>query len=155
MGSGDGRRRQRGQQDDNGNSPGQIAFGMLAFGVATGGIWAQEIGTALDQVYCTPQSCLTLPQVLIGWAVAVTPLLVSLWSRAAAIYLGVFLLGMTATLLIATGGTWVLPQACLLVGLLFVPISLGVARLAGPGRRAVVVAGQHWLLLAGLILWLA
>lgn len=137
------------------NSPAAIAFATLFAGVQISGIWAEEIATALSQAYCTPEICLALPQALTGWTLAVAPLLVSLWRRDAAIYLATFLAGLMGTLYLAVNDLWVPPLAFFLVGLVFVPISLGVSRLAKPGWRAVVVAGQHWLLLAGLILWLA
>ncbi|MGW4208646.1 hypothetical protein ACWEIJ_11725 [Lentzea sp. NPDC004789] len=160
MGSGDKRRlrrqRQRGGRDtEQKNSPAFIAFALLVTGFQTGAIWAEEIPAALDRLYCTPEFCLTLPQALIGWAVAVAPLLVLLWRRDVAIYLGAFLAGLMGMLLIASDGNWVVPQAFFGVGLVFMPISLGLSRLAKPGWRAVAVAGQHWLLLAGLVLWLA
>ena len=128
---------------------------MAFFGFQTAAIWGEEIPAALDRLYCTPQSCLTLPQALIGWAVAVTPLAVYLWNRRATIYLSAFLVGLMGTLFIASGGRWVVPLSFFLVGLVFVPISVGISRWAAPGWRAVAVVGQHWLLLAGLILWLA
>lgn len=144
MGSRDRRRlrRQRrrdGQETGQKNSPAFIAFALLATGFQTGGIWAEEIPAALDRLYCTSEFCRTLPQVLIGWAVAVAPLLVLLWRRDAAIYLGAFLAGLMGVLLIASDGSWVVPPAFFGVGLVFVPISLGLSRLAEPGRRAVVV----------------
>ncbi|MET8760506.1 hypothetical protein [Lentzea sp. NPDC004782] len=160
MGGGDKRRlrrqRQLGEQDTGQkNSPAFIAFALLVAGFQTGGIWAEEIPAALDRLYCTPEFCLALPQALIGWAIAVAPLLVLLWRRDVAIYSSAFLAGLMGMLLIASDGSWVVPSAFFGVGLVFVPISLAISRLAKPGWRAVAVAGQHWLLLAGLILWLA
>lgn len=158
MGSGDERRRrqrQREKQEAREYNPVFVSFALLFFGVQTAAIWAEDIPLVLDRLYCTPESCLTLPQALIGWTLAVVPLLALLWSRDAAIYWGVFLVGLMGVLLIKSGGQWVVPLSFFGVGLVVVPISLGISRLAEPGRRAVVVAGQHWLLLAGLILWLA
>lgn len=150
------RQRRRARQNSREeNHPAFIAFALLAFGFQTGAIWAEEIPSVLDRLYCTPASCLTLPQALIGWALAVAPLPVYLWHRRAAIYLSTFLVGLMGILLIASSGRWVVPLSFFLVGLVFVPVSVGISRWAEPGRRAVVVAGQHWLLLAGLILWLA
>jgi hypothetical protein len=158
MGEGDRRRqRQRAKQNsrEEGNHPAFIAFAMLAFGFQTAAIFAEEISTGLDRLYCTPESCLTLPQALIGWAFAVAPLPVYLWDRRAALYVSSFLVGLMGMLLIASSGRWVVPLSFFLVGLVFVPISVGISRWADPGRRALVVAGEHWLLLVGLILWLA
>ena len=140
---------------EEGTSPALIAFALLAFGIQTGGIWREEIITALIRVYCTPESCLTLPQALTGWAIAVAPLPVYLWHRRAAFYLGSFLLGLVGVFITLGGGLWVLPLSYFLVGALFVPISIAVSLLARPEWRTPVVAAQHWLLLAGLILWLA
>lgn len=152
MGTGDRRRAQREQEE--GNSPFLIGFALFAFGFQTTAIFREEFTSALTQVYCTPEVCLTLPQVLTGWAIAMAPLPVYFWDRRAALYLGLFLVGLIGALFITTD-LWVLPLSYFLVGLLFVPISFGIARLVEPGRRTLVVAAQHWLLLAGLLLWLA
>lgn len=132
---------------------------MLVAGAQTAGIWLDEIFTGLSQVYCTPEYCLQLPLALTGWAFAAALLPLYLWHRNAALYVSVCLIGLMGVLFIAADkditGLWMLPLSFFLVGLLFVPISLGIWRLAQPGWRAAAVAGQHWLLLAGLILWLA
>ena len=143
-----------------------LAVALVLTGSSIGGFAHMPIGTALHELYCTPQSCATLPQALTGWAIAVAPLPVYLWHRAVAVHLGVFLLSFTGTLFVTSNDDipvdanpvvdlWVLPLTYFLVGLLFVPLSIGISRLVRTGLRAPVVAAQHWLLLAGLILWLA
>ncbi|MDX8037559.1 hypothetical protein SK803_45820 [Lentzea sp. BCCO 10_0856] len=139
---------------------------LVIAGSMIGGFAHMPIGTALNDLYCTPESCTALPQVLTGWAIAVAPLPVYLWHRTAALYLGVFLGGFMGTLFITSNqdipvdvnpitGLWALPLTYFLVGMLFVPFTIGIAWLVRPARRVAAVAVPHWLLLAGLILWLA
>jgi hypothetical protein len=161
-------RREYGTVKVEGDYPGTIwlSVALLLLGCTVGGFAHMPIATGLHQLYCTPQACATLPQALTGWAIAVAPLVVYLWSRTAAVHLGMLLLGCTGTLFVTSNDDvpveinpvfdlWVLPLTYFLVGLLFVPLSLGISRLAKPGWRATTVAGQHWLLLAGLVAWLA
>ncbi len=152
------RQRRLGKKDAEkaGNSPAFIAVALLVAGVQLGGVLQEPLAAGLSELYCTPEYCLTLPQALTGWALAVVPLLVYLWHLQATIYVSALLVGLMATVyLIAPDGLLALPTAFFLVGMVFVPISVGISRLAEPGWRAVAVAGQHWLLLAGLITWLA
>ncbi|MEV6240931.1 hypothetical protein [Lentzea sp. NPDC051838] len=103
-----------GTRRHEGESPVLIGFAMFAFGFQTTAIWREEFGSVLDQVYCTPEQCLSVPQILTGCAVAAAPVIVSIWHRQAAIYLGLFLAGLMGMLLIATGQDgylWVLPTA--------------------------------------------
>jgi hypothetical protein len=147
------------QTDDN--TIALIAFVGLLLGILGGFVLQEQIAGALNQAYCTPRSCQVLPQALTGWAIAVAPLPVFLWHRNAAFYLGMFLVGLMGTFFItaAQGGTadglWLLPLVYFVVGLLFVPFSLGISRLAAPGWRAAAAAGQHWMLLVSFVLWLA
>lgn len=141
------------------NSPATIAFAMLVAGVQTAGIWLDEIFTGLGQVYCTPAYCLPLPLALTGWALAVALMPLYVWRRDVARYVAVFLASFLGVLFFAADkdvfGLWMLPLSFFVVGLVFVPASILFSTLARPGWRAVAVAGQHWLVLAGLILWLA
>ena len=143
-----------------------LAMALIIAGSTIGGFAHMPIATALSDLYCTPQSCAALPQVLTGWAIAVVPLPVYLWRRTAALHLGMFLGGFMGTLFITsnqdipvdvnpTTALWALPLTYFLVGMLFVPFTLGLAWLVRPARRVVVVAVLHWLLLLVLILWLA
>ncbi|MCP2247052.1 hypothetical protein [Lentzea aerocolonigenes] len=145
------------QADDN--TIALIAFAVLLLGILAGFILQEQIAGALRQAYCTPVSCQVLPQALTGWAIAVAPLPVFFWHRNAAFYLGMFLVGLMGTFFITAArsydGLWLLPIVYFVVGLLFVPFSLWIARLAAPGWRAAAVAGQHWLLLVSFVLWLA
>ncbi|MFI6096722.1 hypothetical protein ACIA8G_14270 [Lentzea sp. NPDC051213] len=143
-----------------------IALVMICVGVSAGSFGHMPIAHALERIYCTPVACASLPQALTGWAIAVAPLPVFLWRRDLAVYLGLLLVTFMSTLFVTSNqdipveinpiiDLWVLSLTYFVVGMLFVPLSLGISRLVRPSRRAVVVAAQHWLLLAVLVLWLA
>lgn len=166
------RRRQRREQlrkeygtakvsETDDNTIALIAVVALLLGILGGFVLQEQIAGALRLVYCTPTSCQVLPQALTGWAIAAVPLPVFLWNRNAAFYLGTLLVGLMGTFFItaaqggAADGLWLLPIVYFVVGLLFVPFSLWIARLAAPGWRAAAVAGQHWMLLVSFVLWLA
>jgi hypothetical protein len=150
----------------NETSAAWLALTTVLLGSAAGAFGHTPIAIALDELYCTPVWCATLPQALTGWAIVVAPLAVYLWRRDLAVYLGLFLLSFTYTLFITSdrnipvdanliNGVWVLPVTCVLVGMLFAPLSIGISQFFTPDRRVLVAALQHWLLLALLILWLA
>lgn len=145
------------QVDDN--TVALIAFVALLVGILGGFVLQQQLAGALNQAFCTPTSCQVLPQALTGWAIAVVPLPVFLWHRNAAFYVGTLLVGLMGTFFITAArsyeGLWLLPLVYFVVGLLFVPFSLWISRLAAPGWRAAAVAGQHWMLLVSFVLWLA
>lgn len=143
-----------------------VATVLIFVGMTAGIAGHMPIATALDGVYCTPTSCWVLPQALTGWAIAVAPLPLYLRHRNAAICLTALLASFMFTLFITSNqdipvhanpitGVWVLPLTYFLVSLLFIPFSIGISRLVRPALRFAVVAVQHWLLLAGLVLWLA
>jgi hypothetical protein len=113
---------------------------LIVAGSMIGGFAHMPIATALNRLYCTSESCATLPQLLTGWATAVAPLAVYFWHRQTAFYLGLLLAGFTGTLFITSNedilvdanpltGLWVLPLTYFLTALLFVPVCVGVWRL--------------------------
>ncbi len=135
---------------------------LMIVGCAAAVAWHRPVATALDQLYCTPLSCVALPQALTAWAIAALPLLVALWRLTVAIYVGLFAGCFMLTFVLAAGqdgsvgaGLWVLGLTYVLAGMLFVPLSIGISRLFRPSRRVLAMAVQHWLLLTGLIIWLA
>lgn len=105
-----------------------VALLLVPHGIMFAGIVGEDIATALDRLYCTPTSCTAWPQMLIGVAIATSPLLVHLWRRSAAIYLATFLLGLTGSLLIMFD-FWLLPLTSCVAGLLVASVSIGISRL--------------------------
>ncbi|KJK51333.1 hypothetical protein UK23_07545 [Lentzea aerocolonigenes] len=101
---------------------------IVAVSVA-GGVAHMPIATALNDLYCTPAGCASLPQVLTGLAVAAAPLAVFFWRRDAAFYLYLLLAGFAGTVFITSNqdvmndGLWALPLTYFLTSLLVVPFT--------------------------------
>jgi hypothetical protein len=124
-----------------------VVVALVVTASIAGGVAHMPIATALHRLYCTPEDCAALPQVLTGLAIALTPPAVYLWRLDAAFYLGLLQAGFMGSLFITSNqdvpveinpivDLWVLPLTYFLMALVVVPMGLTIWRMARPGAPA-------------------
>ncbi|WP_285752241.1 hypothetical protein [Lentzea sp. NBRC 105346] len=141
-----------------------LAIGFLLGGVAVAAFAADLVDVWFDRLFCGPGGCYPLLLTLSGWAFAALPLAACVVAPRYAVHVCAFLLGFLGCYF-WTGAAdhpwqdslWPLPVTYFVVFLLAAPGSWGLAWLFARTSRArlAVAAAFHWVLLAGIIVWLA